>query len=408
MATSYERETKDFMDNYVYPQQKEVKNVQYDIALMGWWPNTNYGSVITYYGLRQTLIEMGYSVLMVDVLTKNQVCDETLLGKEFAEKMGYYISKPYDENNLILLNNHCNTFMVGSDQMWGLWARNIMGLKYYLDFAYDNKRKIAVGVSLGDEKYVEKNYFSKNKCFVQRFDAISVREKFATEMMKYYYDVEAKYILDPLFLCDRRAYYYLAENSGVKPQDKYVLCYILDPSENNNKRIKLISSELGLPVKVIIGKREASYKENRQIMDEFDIIDANEEEWLGYILNSSFVITDSFHGTCMSIVFKKDFVSLVNFKRGADRFYSLLNEFKLNDRVSLNEEDITVNIKPIDYERVYEKLEILKEDGKIWLQNSLNIPKESEITEMDELKRMNYRLYKKIVNIEDIIKSRPN
>ena len=41
--------------------------------------------------------------------------------------------------------------------------------------------------------------------------------------------------------------------------------------------------------------------------------------------DSTYVVTDSFHGTVFSIIFEKDFKCIYNETRGAARFESLLN-----------------------------------------------------------------------------------
>lgn len=49
------------------------------------------------------------------------------------------------------------------------------------------------------------------------------------------------------------------------------------------------------------------------------------EEWLGYIRDAKYVITNSFHATVFSILFHKQFVVLNNKSGGSDRISTLLN-----------------------------------------------------------------------------------
>jgi len=392
--------------SYTESLNRVIKD-KFDIGIVGWWCNNNYGSIITYFGLRQTLIELGYTVIMIDKLTDKEkpkfeeIEDEP---RRFAKKQGYRISKRYNKDNIVLLNNHCDTFIVGSDQMWGYWARNVVGGNYYLDFAWNNKKKIAVATSFGEKNRSEKTWIDKNKPYVQKFDAISVREDYAVEMVKDFYNVDAKFILDPLFLCNRKAYYDIAKKVDIKKED-YILCYILDPDEEKNKRIKYIAKQKNMKVKVILDLDKRGLKAKREIMKEFDIIKATADEWLAYIMNSSLVVTDSFHGTCMSIIFKKSFISFVNYKRGSGRFESLLNTLELTDRMVNNNKELEDNIdiltKEIDYANTYKIIEKMKEEGLNWLKYNLSKEKNSAISEIDILKQKNYELEQKFRQLEN-------
>jgi exopolysaccharide biosynthesis predicted pyruvyltransferase EpsI len=45
------------------------------------------------------------------------------------------------------------------------------------------------------------------------------------------------------------------------------------------------------------------------------------------------VITDSYHGSIFSIIFKKPFIAYLNKGRGNDRFFSLIKIFNLGQRI---------------------------------------------------------------------------
>ena len=69
------------------------------------------------------------------------------------------------------------------------------------------------------------------------------------------------------------------------------------------------------------------------------------EEWLGYIKNAEYVVTNSFHGTVFSILFNKKFFSEVSAKviPSTSRLKSLLRMFDLENRTieQFTEEMIT-------------------------------------------------------------------
>ena len=45
------------------------------------------------------------------------------------------------------------------------------------------------------------------------------------------------------------------------------------------------------------------------------------------------MITDSYHGSIFSIIFKKPFITYLNKGRGNDRFFSLIKIFNLGQRI---------------------------------------------------------------------------
>ena len=77
------------------------------------------------------------------------------------------------------------------------------------------------------------------------------------------------------------------------------------------------------------------------------------------IQGCQFLITDSFHGVCFAIIFKKSFIALCNKNRGAARFESILKLLGLEDRL-INSLDDYHDIKEIDWDNVYKVLNELK------------------------------------------------
>ena len=99
-------------------------------------------------------------------------------------------------------------------------------------------------------------------------------------------------------------------------------------------------------------------------------------------MNADFVITDSFHGTCFAIIFRKKFISLANMQRGEKRFVSLLNEMGLMDHLVYNIDEIGDRpelFEEIDYDEVYRKITPKIEASYKWLEDAIKQPKSKEI-----------------------------
>ena len=57
------------------------------------------------------------------------------------------------------------------------------------------------------------------------------------------------------------------------------------------------------------------------------------EDWLAAFADAEYVVTDSFHGCVLSILFHKPFVAVGNSRRGMARLQSLLTMFGLDMRL---------------------------------------------------------------------------
>ena len=102
------------------------------------------------------------------------------------------------------------------------------------------------------------------------------------------------------------------------------------------------------------------------------VFDAGPAEFLGWIKNASFVCTNSFHGTCFSIIYRKCFLGVAP-AIGNTRLQSLLTcmgllSRQLSDQYQLAEGDPL--LEPIDYAPIELRLQMA-------INNSLNYLKQA-------------------------------
>lgn len=103
-----------------------------------------------------------------------------------------------------------------------------------------------------------------------------------------------------------------------------------------------------------------------------NIIDAGPVDFLLLIKNATLVCTNSFHGTALSICFRKDFYVLDNENIFDDRKTSLLEQLGLCDRIVKGEKTMkNLIITSVLYDKVELKLRILRERSISFLKNSL-------------------------------------
>lgn len=151
---------------------------KYDIGYVGWWDSKNYGSSLTCFAINRTLKNMGYSVLMLEHPGIQPQERYDSYGIQFAKHF-YDISKITKEKDFSRFNAVCDSFVVGSDQVWNWWCNKDIGFGYYfLNFVNKDHRKVAYAPSFGSDwtSYPDHTRI-RVSYWLSRFDAVSVREK---------------------------------------------------------------------------------------------------------------------------------------------------------------------------------------------------------------------------------------
>ena len=150
--------------------------------------------------------------------------------------------------------------------------------------------------------------------------------------------------------------------------------------EEKRQLIQHISKQLKMPAHCLIDALKIP--ENTQKLNLPNTHgDADVEDWLSIMRGAKFVITDSFHGTCLSIIFGRQFISLANHQRGAQRFESLLGQFQLMDRLAWQVNDVYAKddlYAPIDFEKVYAIIQERRAESLDWLKHAIFDPMKAD------------------------------
>lgn len=267
---------------------------------------------------------------------------------ESISELGTLSSKKYD------------AIIVGSDQVW------VPGNMptFLLDFTEGwDIRRISYAASFGHSEWRmgnEKTLLCSK--YAKLFDAISVREESGVELCKEHLGVEATHVLDPTLLLDSKDYLsIIKEENNI---GKTVFSYILDSDEQKKKIVSFIADYLGAEV-------ISTLNTNTGINDK-KYIQPSIDKWISGIAMADFVITDSFHGTVFSIIFRKQFAVMGNPTRGLTRIYSLLSQFGLEERFISQDIQISNLLhNRINYEKVEPKLEEYRRKSIAFLKEAL-------------------------------------
>lgn len=367
-----------------------VRKKHYDIMLMGTYYGSNYGSILNGYAEYKTLKKMGKSVLMLSApgfAWNHPELGENMHNVKFIKK--YYdrddVSPVFKLIELEQLNDYADIFATGSDQLWN-WPISFWG-SMYQNFVHNDKKKISLATSCGamNDRVPESKKKYVKDC-LKDYDAISVREESSRILLRKKYGIFAHTVLEPVFWLNREEYDTLINDSQIYISNRnYILAYILDPNDQKLVFLNQIAKKMKMNVITI---PDGQYEIAKTAWDRNDYIHkypgclphTEVVDLLKLYANSSFVVTDSFHGTCFSIIFQRKFISICNEQRGKDRFYHLLSLFDLKDRL-INSSDLSYRKEfnqDIDYQKVENIIETERKKTFQWIEEALDKPKKNK------------------------------
>ena len=350
------------------------RGLRWDVGIVGWWFASNYGSALTYYVLGKSIEQMGKSVIFIPVpqLNNHNWDVDTQIVEKFMAKH-FRIAKKRQYDNLKEVNQFCDSFLLGSDQMWTESTTKLVGYSFFLDFADKEKKKIACATSFGASKFnsdLKMRYTARD--YLKQFDAISVRENSGVEICRDKFGINAEQIIDPIFWEGEKIFdEIIIKNDCNDLPERYLLCYMLDPDCEKRDLVQYVAKKNQLKILTVFGLKEYEGAKNNwnigAIVEKPTI-----EEFLLLIKNCEFLLTDSHHGTCLGIIFHKNYFAIGNEKRGIDRFTTVAKKLGTTDRIlSLpTNYDVIDQISEIDYKEVDARLNQEVMRAKEWLINA--------------------------------------
>ena len=236
----------------------------------------------------------------------------------------------YDSNDLFNANDVYDSFVVGSDQVWNPDIVGDAFGDFCLEFVSDDKNRYAYASSFG-VRNIGKEQLEKLNLSLKKFKAIAVREREAKNMLDLNIQKHARIVCDPVFLLTKDQW----RNRMIKMilPSNYILVYCVEVDKELQTIIKEMSRRLELPI-VDVG-----YATNPQNYMGMHNDNVGPGEFLYAINNAEYVITNSFHGTAFSIIFRKQFLVKAHSKRGV-RMENILDICGLSDRMVREDDEL--------------------------------------------------------------------
>lgn len=285
-----------------------------------------------------------------------------------TEHIDFSSSIYYNLNDLKNENWDADTFICGSDQIWSYSPIKENIEAFFLQFAPKASKVIAYAASFGRPE-LPSDYLSMLPNMLNKFDAVGLREETGVTLCKQANRNDAILVCDPTLLL--MGSNYIA--SIVKKEVK----------ETNTVFTYLLNWETGFPleeIKILIASENLEMNfvgahgvENRNLFPFFD--DLTISSWLEKLASSKYAFTNSFHGTVLSILLKRSFVTFplsgVSAKMNG-RITTLLTLLGLENRIYSPDKSIEEVLKQqIDWDLVEEKLNVFREESALFLDNAL-------------------------------------
>lgn len=276
-------------------------------------------------GLRKTLFNINKKVIFDNFRDKNKI-----LGEFYSEF----------KNDLIIVGSD-EVFSIETGLTDAFWGNNSIC-----------KNTISYAGSFGPttiEEIQEKKLEDYISTSIKNFSSIAVRDRNSKKIIENFSDKNAILTCDPVIL-----YGYKNEISMQKRKIKedYILLYSYDNNMNSYEDIELVKSvakELNIPV-YSIGFYHKWCDKN---------INADPIELLGYFKNAKYIITDTFHGTVLSLITESNFATKL--RGNSNKLHNLLSEYKLENRIFTSSEECK---KILSQEVKYNDVNKILEDNR--------------------------------------------
>ncbi len=346
----------------------------------------NYGAVLQAYGLQEYLKSLNHEVFIIDYCPEYLIRPTRLFRFDMIPHTGFvsWLSKIFREClvipircyrhflfcrfrkkrfNLNILNlnnvdNEFDVFVYGSDQIWNIEMTEGYNDVYWANTAAaSKKRNIAYAASAGYASCLDD--YETIRMLLTNFSSISVRETSLSKFLnEKYSQFPVTVCLDPVLLAGRDVFDSIAED--IKIRRPYLLLFQLSHNEQLFQNAKSIAKRNNIDIIEI-----TSYTESLKNKKMLNCVSPG--ALVAYVRSASYVITNSFHGAVLAILYRKDFNVICKNSRVGERMENLVDSLGLNNRLCENVEKLV----PIDYTETECRLHSLLSNSRLYLNSNL-------------------------------------
>lgn len=339
----------------------------------------NFGAVWQCYALKRACESMGHVVETIDY---NPFGHYTIIGAlrhkplvaysylmhmlHFNRFVNRYLNPtPHTESHEWIKENPPmdDVYIVGSDQIWVNSSVGPYLDSYLLDFAPLNVKRIAYAASTGGNPMELNDYQLKE---LNRFSAISIREKQSVPDVQKLTDIPITDACDPTLLLSQEEYEKVEKKPLWLPKH-YMVYFDLAGDPFCADAARQLSKQLSLPILNLAGKykRWANY----------NYMTPTPEQWLYIMHHADFICTNSFHGVAFSIIFRRPFVCCAAQVGGRaknnGRIQNLLEQTHLVEQYITDISQIQKNAIEGEFAGNERFISLYRERSLEWLKNAI-------------------------------------
>lgn len=259
------------------------------------------------------------------------------------------------------LNYDC--VIVESDVVWAKLAGKFNKVFFLNCDSMKDMRRIAYGPDIGDLEANEQNLYELRE-MLKAVEYISCRGTAPLHILEQCTDKKVQPVLDPTLLISRQEYDDISSERLI--DEAYVLYYYIENNPDMRNQAEKFAKENNLKLVELTSRLS---KNNifriRKLHYSFGI-----SEFVSLIKYSECVFTDSFHGICVSVQYKKSFFAYPRQKE--QKVLDLCRMLGVKERYMLNKSFADVSQDMIDYEKVDRLLNDWKKTSIEWLKDSLS------------------------------------
>lgn len=354
----------------------------------------NYGSVLQAFATQEAVKKLGCDPEIINYRLKEQkiiysnirfkyglksfIRDLTLLPVYGKRKEKYRRFEDFFKEKLVLtaeaeepedvsmIWGKYPVIISGSDQIWNKHSLELQAndWKYMGPYLLDgySGRKVSYASSTANMTDAE---LERIKPQLDDFSRIAMREPSSAEKISAMLGKSVESVLDPTFLLNKDEW--IEKLSLKKAEGDYILFYSLGgptPFSRVKADLQAFSEKLGCKVRVVTPFCRVAASKYFEPHPEYGPVD-----FMNAIYNAKAVVTDSYHGTILSVNFGKDVYSLC--KKGGSEFRKteVLERIGLGERILYDSNGLlSKDFAPVEYAAVYEKLQVLREHSMSYLE----------------------------------------
>ena len=262
---------------------------------------------------------------------------------------------------IIALNqmDKIDAIVIGSDTLWNLENPHFRERKdIYTGLAFPDKPCLTYAVSIAN---TQENILIKDLVMcegIKKLYKVSVRDEATRAVVQTIRGESPIIVDDPTLLLDADEY---RKYEGNIPDRNYILIYRFGTiPEEEKQQILAFKVERGLKI--------VSYGEYLAWADQN--IPVNPASFLSYFRYASYVVTNTFHGTAFSIIYRKPFYS---FAYNSLKVKSLLNTYGLQNQLPQKDNSVrSILTNTPDYDSIYKIIYQNRTSSLTYLKDSIS------------------------------------